>query len=175
MDATAHHLGDEFSTAAPKLDPPDPEGGVLEKTIELQELPGGSWALVLDVVDVAGEEGNDYSDRVKNGEFRTYALINGRRIDYVNRHIKVLNERPERVTMAIPAGLLHLGKNTIRLELTGAAGKTTQIDDLGVLQMALEVTAGNAKAREHRADGHERQFDFQAARMQNLVLGRGSA
>ncbi len=146
LDATAHHLGDEFSTAAPKLDPPDPEGGVLEKTIELQELPGGSWALVLDVVDVAGEEGNDYSDRVKNGEFRTYALINGRRIDYVNRHIKVLNEKPERVTMAIPAGLLHLGKNTIRLELTGAAGKTTQIDDLGVLQMALEVIAGNAKA-----------------------------
>ena len=41
--------------------------------------------------------------------------------------------------MAIPPGLLHAGKNTIRLELTGAAEKDTQLDDLGVLQIALEL------------------------------------
>ena len=41
---------------------------------------------------------------MKNGELRTYAVVNGRRIDYVNRHIKSRNETPERVTMAIPAG-----------------------------------------------------------------------
>ena len=38
--------------------------------------------------------------------------------------------------MPIPAGLLHPGKNTIRLELTGTAEKETQLDDLGVLEMA---------------------------------------
>jgi hypothetical protein len=145
IDATAHHLGDEVSTAAPVLDPPDPEGAVLERTIELQDLPDGSWFLVLDVVQVVGENGDaDFAERVKNGEFRTYAVVNGRRIDYVNRHIKARNETPERVTIAIPAGLLTAGKNTIRLELTGAADKDTQIDDLGVLQMAVTVTTGGS-------------------------------
>ena len=120
MDATAHHLGDEVSTAAPMLDPPDPEGGVLEKTIELQESPGGSWALVLDVVDVAGEEAHDYSDRVKNGEFRTYAADQRP----AHRLREPAHQDPEREAGAgddgYPRWLLHLGKNTIRLELTGA-------------------------------------------------------
>jgi hypothetical protein len=146
IDATAHHLGDELSTSPPVLDPPAPEGGVLERTIELQDVPDGSWFLVVDVVQMVGENGEpDYAEKVKNGELRTNALINGRRIDYVNRHIKARNETPERVAMAIPAGLLHPGKNTIRLELT--ADKETQLDDLGVLQMALMLTTkGNAKA-----------------------------
>ena len=34
IDPAAHHLGDEFSTTAP-LDPPQPEGGLLERTLEL--------------------------------------------------------------------------------------------------------------------------------------------
>ncbi len=139
IDATAHHLGDEVSITAPVLDPPEPEGAVLERKIDLAETTAGSWFLILDVVQVVGEDGDPlYSERVKNGEFRTYALVNGRRIDYVNRHIKTDNATPERVRMAIPPGLLHSGTNTIRLELTGAADKNAQLDDLGVLQIALE-------------------------------------
>ena len=144
IDATAHHLGDELSTAPPVLDPPAPEGGVLEKTIELPDLPDGSWSLVVDVVQMVAESDPEYAERVKNGELRTYGVINGQRIDYVNRHITARNETPERVAMAIPAGFLHPGKNTIRLELTAA--RDTQLDDLGVLQMALTlITKGNAK------------------------------
>ncbi len=90
-------------------------------------------------MQVVGEDGDPlYSERVKNGEFRTYALVNGRRIDYVNRHINTDNATPERVKMPIPPGLLHRGSNTIRLELTGATDKNGQLDDLGVLQIALE-------------------------------------
>jgi hypothetical protein len=148
IDATAHHLGDEVSITAPVLDPPEPEGAVLERSIDLAEAPTGSWFLVVDVVQVVGEDGDpDYSERVRNGEFRTYALVNGRRIDYVNRHIKTKNATPERVRMPVPTGLLRPGKNTIRLELTGAADKNAQLDDLGVLQMGLEQPdAGNAPA-----------------------------
>jgi hypothetical protein len=145
IDATAHHLGDEISISPPVLNPPEPEGGVLERSIELAEAPGGPWFLVLDVVQVVDENNDDkFSARVRNGEFRTNAIVNGQRIDYVNRHIKTKNETPERVTMAIPAGLLHPGKNTIRLELTGAAEKDTQLDDLGVLQMALDLAKPTA-------------------------------
>jgi hypothetical protein len=40
------------------------------------------------------------------------------------------------VAIPIPAGLLRPGKNTVRLELT--AMDTKELDDFGVLQMALE-------------------------------------
>ncbi len=147
IDATAHHLGDEVSTSAPVLDPPEPEGGLLERTINLPDAPAGSWSLVVDAVQVVREEGDEqYSERVKNGEFRTYAVVNDRRIDYLNRHIKIGDATPERVTMSIPAGVVHAGKNVIRLELTGVGEKSSQLDDLGVLQVALEVkTPPNSK------------------------------
>jgi hypothetical protein len=140
IDATSHHLGDEISKGSPVLDPPEPEGGVLERSIELLEVADGAWFLVVDVLEVVGEHNDDnYSPRVRNGELLTHAVLNGRRFDNVNRHIRTENKTPERVAMAIPAGLLHPGKNIIRLELTGLAEKETQLDDLGVLELALEL------------------------------------
>ena len=140
IDATAHHLGDEISMTAPLLDPPEPEGPVLERSIELAQMPSGPWSVVLDMVQVVGEDNSEFSARVRNGELLTYVAVNGRRIDNVNRHIKTENKNnPERVRIAIPVGLLHAGKNRISLELTGTAEKQTQLDDLGVLEMALEL------------------------------------
>jgi hypothetical protein len=149
IDATSHHLGDEISTGTPVLDPPEPEGGVLERSIELDDVPDGPWFLVLDVVEVVGEHNNEpFSALVRNGELLTHAALNGRRFDNVNRHIKTENKAPERVALPIPAGLLHPGKNTIRLELTGSAEKEKQLDDLGVLEIALELRMPpNAKGR----------------------------
>jgi hypothetical protein len=149
MDATSHHLGDELSKGSPVLNPPEPEGGLLERSIELEEVADGAWFLVLDVLEVVGEHNNeDYSARVRNGELLTHVALNGRRFDNINRHIKTENKTPERVAMAIPAGLLRPGKNTIRLELTGTAEKETQLDDLGVLEMALELRMpANVKGR----------------------------
>ncbi len=155
IDATAHHLGDEVSSTAPVLDPPEPEGAALERSVDLGEPPSGSCFLILDVVQVVGENGDPvYSERVKNGELRTYALVNGKRIDYVNRHIKTENKTPERVKMAIPPGVLHLGRNTIRLELTGAGEKDAQLDDLGVLQIAIEQTDAPTSKGAETPDKH---------------------
>ena len=55
IDPTAHHLGDDISTTAPLIDPPQPEGGILERSVELSEIPARPAALVLDVVQVVGE------------------------------------------------------------------------------------------------------------------------
>ena len=140
IDATSHHLGDEVSKGPPVLDPPEPEGGVLERSIDLDLVANGPWFLVLDVVEVVGEHNNEpFSALVRNGELLTHAAVNGRRFDNVNRHVKTENKTPERVALPIPAGLLRPGKNTIRLELTGSAEKEKQLDDLGVLEMALEL------------------------------------
>ena len=145
IDPAAHHLGDEFSTTAP-LDPPQPEGGVLERTLELADVPDRPCFLVLDVVQVVGENSDPpWSQRVRDGELRTYVAVNGKRIDYLNRYIKTNNIAPERVAIPIPAGLLRPGKNTVRLELTGMATNEKQLDDFGVLQMAVEFRSASRR------------------------------
>ncbi len=90
-------------------------------------------------MQVVGEDtDSQWSQHVRNGELRTYVLVNGKRIDYLNRYIKTRNDDPERIAIPIPAGSLRPGKNTVRLELTGETAKDKELDDLGVLQIALE-------------------------------------
>ena len=46
-----------------------------------------------------------WSQRVRDGELRTYVVVNGKRIDYLNRYIKTRNnDAPERVAIPIPRG-----------------------------------------------------------------------
>jgi hypothetical protein len=145
FDVSAHHLGDEISVTQP-LDPPRPEGLALDRTIALAEDPDGPAELVLDVVQVVPEAGNsEYSAQVRNGELRTYVSVNGRRVDYLNRHIKTTNDAPERVRIALPRGLLRAGENRIRIELTGGSGPQPIYDDLGILQIAVEFPAAASR------------------------------
>jgi hypothetical protein len=145
IDPTAHHLGNEISATPPLLDPPQPEGGMLERTFALEKVPPGAAALALDVVQVVGElSGSPFSQDVKNGGLRTNVKVNGQFIDYLNRHITSKNETPERIRLSIPAGLLHAGWNRLRIEQTGRANDPQEYDDLGVLGIALECDAGPA-------------------------------
>ena len=140
IDPLAHHLGDEFSSTPPLLDPPQPEGGVLERAFELRDVPDEPAFLVFDVVQVVGENADvpTFSDMVKRGELRTTVKINGEPFDYLNRHVKTRNETPERLRIPIPRGLLKQGKNVIRLEQVGTANDPNYLDDLGILAIALE-------------------------------------
>jgi hypothetical protein len=152
IDPAAHHLGDEPSRVPPLLDPPLHEGGLLERTVELTDVPDSQALLVMDVVQVVGED-NDltYSQYVRKGELITWLAVNGQRIDFLNRYIKTRNDTPERVAISIPTGLLRPGKNTLRLELTGMASKADQLDDFGVLGIALEFRRkANAAAQPAR-------------------------
>jgi hypothetical protein len=88
---------------------------------------------------------------VQKGELRTYVVLNGKRIDYINHYITTSNETPERIRVPIPAGLLKPGKNVLRLEQTGIASDPTWFDDLGVLQLALEFAASGEPGTDHPA------------------------
>jgi hypothetical protein len=139
IDATAHHLGNQTVAGSQPLDPPQPEGSVLERTVELASLPPGPAALTLDVLQVAGEaSGLQFADLVKKGEVRTNVRINGRMVDYLNRHVTSKNETPERIRVAVPEGLLRAGRNQVRLEQVGTESDPDYLDDLGILEMALE-------------------------------------
>ncbi len=142
IDPTAHHLGDEVSRAREMLDPPQPEGGQLERTFTLKEAPGAgrSASLVLDVMQVVGEaQGLEFSNLIRAGELRTKVSVNGREVDYLNRHIMTSNETPERIRVPIPAGLLKAGENRVKIVLTGTHNDPNYLDDLGILGIALEV------------------------------------
>ena len=105
----------------------------------LADLPAGTSHLTLDVVQVTGEgSGIPFSDLVGKGELRTNVQINGKFVDYLNRHITSKNETPERIRLAIPAGLLCKGENRLRIELVAKAGIPIPLDDMGVLGIALE-------------------------------------
>jgi hypothetical protein len=146
IDPAAHHLGDNIRTTPPLLDPPLPEGGLLERTFELGTVGPNPAFLVLDVVDVVGETaGSPYSNLILKGELRTYVAINGKRMDYINRYITTSNETPERIRIPIPPDLLKPGKNVLRIEQTGIQNDPTWLDDLGILQTAVQfATAGSS-------------------------------
>ncbi len=138
LDVSAHHLGDEISVSQP-LNPPQPEGLTLERTIELAAVPDDPAELVLDVKGVVAEAGDSqYSTQVRNGELRSFVAVNGQRVNYLNRHIKSADESLERIRIAIPRRLLHPGKNVFRIELTGDSDPQPKYDDLGILQIAVE-------------------------------------
>jgi hypothetical protein len=145
LDATAHHLGNNVSKDPQPLDPPQPEGGTLERTFTLESVPDGPSFLVLDVIQVVGEANSlQFSDLVRKGEIRTNLKLNGKPFDYLNRHVITRNETPERVRVPIPAGTLRPGPNTLRFEQTGKAGEPEELDDLGILTIALEFGDPNA-------------------------------
>ncbi len=154
LDTSSHHLGDNISSTPPLLDPPLPEGGTLERTFDLEPsaLSERQAFVVLDVVQVVGEmAGVPFSNLVQKGELRTYVVLNGKRIDYINHYITTSNETPERIRVPIPARLLKPGKNVLRLEQTGIASDPTWFDDLGVLQLALEFAASGEPGTDHPA------------------------
>jgi hypothetical protein len=147
IDPASHHLGDEISTTPPLLDPPFPEGGVLERSFELPDGLEGPRFLVLDVVQVVGETpGLPFSDFIRRGELKTFVEINGARVDYLNRHVRDANETVERIRIPMDAGVLKPGRNQLRIVQTGIAKNATWYDDLGVLGIAVEVGARPARA-----------------------------
>ena len=88
---------------------------------------------------MAGEAtGLPFASLVSKGELRTNVQINGKFVDYLNRHITSKNETPERIRLAIPAGLLREGENRLRIEQVAEAGNPNSLDDLGILGIALE-------------------------------------
>jgi hypothetical protein len=142
LDPSAHHLGDEVFNKQIKLDPPQFEGPTLEVPFALERVwPGRAFA-VFDVVQVAGEaEQLTNSASIKKGELRTNLFVNGRLVDYLNRHITSKNETRLRIRLPIPEGLLRPGRNMLKLEQVGMAKDPKFLDDIGVLYTALEFQA----------------------------------
>ncbi|WP_165064891.1 hypothetical protein [Paludisphaera rhizosphaerae] len=142
IDPCSHHLGNEVASSAPFFDPPLPEGGALERTFDAPPDAAGPAFVVLDVLGVVGEAtGLQFSEFIQRGELKTYVVIDGRRIDYINRFVNTPNETVLRIRVPIPADAVRPGEHVLRIEQTGTADDPREFDDLGVLGLAVEFAA----------------------------------
>lgn len=142
IDPCSRHLGNEVATSAPFFDPPMPEGGVLERSFEAPPDVAGPAFVILDVLGVVGEAtGLPFHQYIARGELKTYVVLDGRRIDYINRFINNPNETVLRIRVPIPADAVRPGEHVLRIEQTGTAEDPREFDDLGVLGVAVEFAA----------------------------------
>jgi hypothetical protein len=144
LDVFPRHLGNAWVR---RLDPPAPEGGRHELGFDLDPVPSAPLTLVLDVVDVIGMAGDlQFSDRVKQGELVTHVALNGQRFDTLNRHVTTRNDQPLSIRLALPAASLRKGRNVVAFEQVGTRDEPGQLDNLGLLGVALEAGPPTAPA-----------------------------
>jgi len=138
IDPRFHHFGDEVHV---RFEVPHPGGSDRSWNFSLREIPAQS-ALVLNVVGMAPmAPGSEFNKRLENDEWRTYAAINGQKLDLMGlNHRLPLNSRgPVRVTVPIDAGVLRKGENVLRIFQTPQQDDPGSFDDCGIFGIGLEL------------------------------------
>jgi hypothetical protein len=135
IDNAPHHLGDRDRLVA-GLQPARAEGPSLRWTVRLDAAPDMA-SLVVDVVRLKGR-GDGIGPALERGELRTELLVNGERVDYLNRHVDRAAPESRRLRLAVPGRLLRAGDNV--LELRQTPGRDSEHhEDCGVSGLCLEL------------------------------------
>jgi hypothetical protein len=112
LDNGRHHLGDKERGG---------EGPTLRTTFNLDKVPK-SARLVVHIIGVA----------------QTSMILNGKRVDVLNRHVNGLAKEARRLVVVLPADRLRAGKNVLELE-QAADGETGRREECVVLGLAIEI------------------------------------
>jgi hypothetical protein len=140
IDPGPFHLGDEIRD---DFIVPVPAGPRREWKVTLAAPPRKAWLslLVADLEPAVGAQDAPLRDQLADGFLRTGVTINARRLDDLNKSInlRALPENPQRLRIALPAGLLKGGENTIRLQQRPRRDDPTQFDDCELSRVALEI------------------------------------
>lgn len=136
LDPRFHHLGDEVDL---NLQRPYPEGNQIRWSFELASVPEQVW-FVADVVDLEPmQEGAPYYQQLRDGYLRTELLLNGKTVDFLNRHVPLGNRRqPRRVRIELPRAELRAGRNTLELRQQPQKDLPGSYDDFGIFAVSLE-------------------------------------
>jgi hypothetical protein len=125
LDNARHHLG-EAGHVVPNLVPPRAEGPSLRHTFRMDAVPP-SAQFVLTV--------HHLKPAADGGEIEV--LVNGQRIDSLNRQAGRVVKDAVRTTVAIPVRVLRIGENTI--ELRQVPDATVRRANCVVSDLAIEV------------------------------------
>jgi hypothetical protein len=113
LDQGIHHLGRQVLST---LELPQPEGLVFRRAFPFADSPGNA-RLSLTVSHLQGT-GDGIAAELARGALRTEVVLNGKVVDYLNRHVDRLAGRPRRLTIALPRHLLRRGENGLELRQT---------------------------------------------------------
>jgi hypothetical protein len=115
LDDNSHHLGQPGKLVM-QLQPPQGEGLTLRRTFRLEEVPH-AVCLVLHVVHLRGP-GDGIGAALERGEQRTEVVLNGKVVDYLNRHVERATHQPRRLSLPLSPDALRVGENALELRLT---------------------------------------------------------
>jgi hypothetical protein len=136
VDNGFHHLGRKL---VPRLPAPRPEGLQLRRTFRLSEPVPSEARLVVGVLQMKGPgDGPDVARSLDRGGLRTEVVLNGRVVDYLNRHGERSSSEPRRLSVPLPRQVLHAGENELILRQTEDR-QTGQVADCGINGVAVEL------------------------------------
>ena len=141
LDRHPRHIGNDLR---PDYDPPMPQGKTADFafTLDPDFKVNEPIRLVIDSQGVESETKGEFSDLVRDKGMRANVLVNGKPLDYLNRHIVTdpSADAVDHVRLTIPGGWLKPGENQIRIDQTSVSDNPTNIDDWLLLRIALERT-----------------------------------
>jgi len=138
VDSRFHHFGDQVDV---RLQVPHPGGSDRTWEISLDEVPERA-SLVLHAVGMEPMvTGAEFNKRLENDEWRTYASINGQKLDPQGlNHLLPPNSRGSvRLVLPIAPGILKTGGNVLRIFQTSQKDDPKSFDDCGVFGIGLEL------------------------------------
>jgi hypothetical protein len=135
LDDNSHHLG-QPGKPVPDLQPPQGEGLTLRRTFRLEDVPQ-EVRLVLHVAHLRGP-GDGIGEALERGEWRTEVVLNGKVVDYLNRHVERASREARRLSLPLSPEALRAGENVLELRLTPdrASGR---YEHCGISGLRLEM------------------------------------
>jgi hypothetical protein len=135
LDGGFHHLG-ESGKVAPGLDPPRAAGPAWRGSFTLDAVPEEA-RLVLSVIGLLGP-GDAEGKGLAEGALRTEVVVNGRRVDYLNRQVDRSSRQPRRLTVSLPRDALRTGANAVEVRQTPDP-RSGRYPHCGIFGLALEI------------------------------------
>jgi hypothetical protein len=135
VDVGWHHLG---TSLVPAMAVPRPRGNNLRCSFALDDVPREARLTVRAAHLVGPGDGKDVAAALARGVLRTEVLVNGRLVDYLNRHGDRASAEPTVITLPVPRTLLQSGDNLVELRQT-ADRDTGRTADCLIMGIALEA------------------------------------
>ena len=135
VDGGVHHLGRRL---LPGLPVPKSDGLRLECKFRLESVPNNA-VLIVEVSHLKGpKDGRSIARALERGGRRTEVVVNGRTVDYLNRHAEASSSQPRRLRLPLPRGSLRAGENVLELRQT-LDRDTGEYEDCVLFGLVIEM------------------------------------
>lgn len=136
VDTGLHHLG---KSICPGFIVPQPGGLSLRKTFALAAVPENA-RLAVGVAHLKGPgDGRKMAQALDRGGLRTEVLLNGKPVDYLNRHVESSSAELHSLRIGLPRDALKIGDNQLELRQT-IDRETGQYEDCLVGPLIVELS-----------------------------------